>query len=400
MRQLSLILSAAGLLLLAAPAVAQKAYGPGVTDTEIKVGNTVPYSGPASAYGVLGKIEAAYYNMINEKGGVNGRKINFISYDDAYSPPKMVEQVRKLVEQDEVFLISGTSCTACNAAIQKYMNQKKVPHLFMLTGAARWNDPANYPWTVPLYASYDMEARVAAKYFKQTNPDAKIAIIYQNDDAGKDFAKGFKSGLGADVSKIVAEKSYETSQPTIDAEIVALKYSGAEKLFLMGTPKFGAQAIKKMAELNWRPLVFITGIASSIKATLEPAGLNNSIGLVSAFVAKAPSDPRWSNAPDMQEYLAFLKERLPDRDPGETSMVSGYIAAWMTVKVLRECGDNLTRENLMKVITSQKDVVPPLVQPGVTLTITPDDRVGYRAMQMVRFNGKSWEPFGPLIHAD
>jgi len=400
MRYLSIGLLAASLVTASGAALAQKQYGPGVTDTEIKIGNTMPYSGPASGYSSEARAEVAYYKMINSKGGVNGRKINFISYDDAYSPPKTVEQTRKLVEQDEVFAIAGTIGTATNAAIQKYMNQKKVPQLFISTGAARWNDPKNYPWTVPLFVSYEVEGRLAAKYFLQAKPDGKIAILYQNDDAGKDYVRGFKQGLGDKISMVVAEKSYETTQPTVDAEVVALKYSNADMLFIMATPKFGAQAIKKVGELKWKPLTYITSVTSSIRGVLEPAGLENSTGIITALYGKVPGDPQWSDAPDMKEFLAFVKEWMPNDDPSDSAIATGYSSAWLTTKVLRECGDNLTRENLMKVVTSQKDVVHPLLQPGVSLTITPDDYSGYKSLQTVRFNGKMWEPVGPLLTAN
>jgi len=400
MKFLSLALFTAGLAMTSAPVFAQKAYGPGITDTEIKIGNTMPYSGPASGYSSQGRAEIAYYKMINAKGGVNGRKINFITYDDAYSPPKTVEQTRKLVEQDEIFADFGALGTPTNSAIQRYMNQKKVPHLFVSSGAAKWNDPKNFPWTVPLYPSYTMEGRVAGKYLAQAKPDGKIAILYQNDDSGKDYVKGFKEGLGAKASQIVAEKSYEMTQPTVDAEMVALKYSGADVFYLMATPKFGAQAIKKAGELNWKPLTYVVSVAASIKAVLEPAGLENSKGLVTAIAGKVASDPRWSDAPDMKDYLAFLKEWMPGDDPNDGSIGTGYGSAWLTIKVLRECGDNLTRENLMKVITSQKKVALPLLLPGITLSITPENYSGYNQLQMVRFDGKSWEPFGPVINAD
>lgn len=399
-RLFSLGLFVAGLTLIPSAVIAQKAYGPGVSDTEIKIGNSMPYSGPASGYGSQGRAEVAYYKMINSKGGVNGRKINFITYDDAYSPPKTVEQTRKLVEQDEVLAVTGTIGTATNSAIQKYMNQKKVPQLFVSSGASKWNDPKNFPWTVPLYAGYIMEGRIAAKYVLQAKPDGKIAILYQNDDAGKDYVKGFKEGLGEKISKVVAEKTYEVTQPTLDAEVVTLKHSGADTLFVMATPKFGAQAIKKVGELNWKPLTYITSVTSSIKNVMLPAGIENSTGVITALYTKAATDPRWNDAPDMKEYIAFLKEWMPGDDPSDSSISTGYISASLTVKVLSECGDNLTRENLMKVITSQKNVTLPLLQPGVMLTITPDDYSGYKAQQMVRFNGKTWEPFGSLMTAD
>ena len=378
---------------------AQKSYGPGVTDKEIKIGNTMPYSGPASGYSSQGRAEIAYWKMINSKGGINGRMINFISYDDAYSPPKTVEQTRKLVEQDEILADFGALGTPTNSAIQKYMNQKKVPHLFVSTGAAKWDDPKNFPYTMPLYPSYLMEGRVAGKYIAQTKPDGKIAILYQNDDSGKDYVKGFKEGLGAKVSNVVIEKSYEVTDPTLDSQMVAIKQSGADVFYAMSTPKFGAQAIKKAAELNWKPLYYVVSVSSSIKGVLEPAGLENSKGLITAIGAKIPADPRWNDSPDMKEFLAFMKEWMPGEDPNDGSIGTGYMSAWMTAKVLRECGDNLTRENVMKVVTNQTAVQIPLALPGVTLTITPDSYIGYDRLQMVRFDGKSWEPFGPVISA-
>ena len=401
MRFLSIGLLAVGLATTTNAAFAQKAYGPGVTDTEIKIGNTMPYSGPASGYAAEARAETAYYKMINSKGGVNGRKINFLSYDDAYSPPKTVEQTRKLVEQDGVLALTGTIGSATNAAVQKYMNEKKVPQLFVSTGASRFNDPKTYPWTVPLLLSYVVEGKAAGNYFLQTNPNGKIAILYQNDDAGKDYVKGFKQGLGDKASSmIVAEKSYEITQPTVDAEIVALKYSNADMVFIMATPKFGAQAIKKIGELKWKPLTYISSVTASIKGVLEPAGLENSTGLMTALFAKVAADPRWADAPDVQEFLAFMKEWMPGEDPGEGSITTGYYSAWLTTKILTECGDNLTRENLMKVVTSQSKVAHPLLQPGVTLTIKPDDYSGYKSLQMVRFNGKTWEPIGSIMTVD
>ncbi|MDE2379542.1 ABC transporter substrate-binding protein [Bradyrhizobium sp.] len=387
-------------LALAGTAYAQKAYDTGVTDTEIKIGNTMPYSGPASAYSSQGRAETAYYKMINAKGGVNGRKINFITYDDAYSPPKTVEQTRKLVEQDEIFANFGSLGTPTNTAIHKYLNQKKMPHLFVSTGAAKWNDPRTFPWTLPLYPSYQMEGRVAGKYVVQTKPDGKIAILYQNDDFGKDYVKGFKEGLGNKVAQVVIEKSYEVTDPTLDSQLVALKVSGADVLYAITTPKFGAQAIKKAGELNWKPLFLIASVSSSIKSALEPAGIENSTGLVTAIAGKVASDPRWKDAPDMKEFLAFVKEWMPGENPDDASLGTGYGSAWMTVKVLTECGDNLTRENLMKVVTRQNNVAVPLLLPGITLTITADNYAGYGQLQMVRFDGKTWEPIGPVISAE
>ncbi len=384
-----------------APFAAQAQNSPGITDKEIKIGNTMPYSGPASAYGITGKTEAAYYNMINSKGGVNGRKINFISYDDAYSPPKTVEQTRKLVEQDEIFADIGPLGTPTNSAIQKYMNQKKIPHLFLSTGAAKWNDPKNFPYTIPLYPNYIMEGRVAAKYILQAKPNGKIAILSQNDDSGKDYVRGFKEGLGDKAaSMIVKEVTYEVTDPVIDSQMLSLKQSGADVFYAMSTPKFGAQAIRKAAELGWKPLYYVVSGSSSIKTVLEPAGVENAIGLVTAVATKIPADPRWADAPDMKEFLAFNKQWNQGADPNDGSVGTGYMSAWLTVKVLEMCGNNLTRENLMKVVTSLKDVVMPLALPGVTLTITPDNYSGYQKLQIMRFDGKTWEPIGPVISAD
>ena len=385
-------------VLTLAPFGAMAQNGPGVTDKEIKIGNTMPYSGPASAYGSTGRAETAYYKMINAKGGVNGRMINFISLDDAYSPPKTVEQTRKLVEQDEILADFGALGTPTNSAIQKYMNQKQIPHLFLSTGAAKWNDPKNFPYTVPLYPSYLMEGRIAAKYILKSRPDAKIAVLYQNDDSGKDYVKGFKEGLGDKAaSAIVIEKSYEVSDPTVDSQMVAFRQSGADTFYAMSTPKFGAQALKKSVELGWKPFYYIVSVASSIKSVLEPAGVENAKGLVTALATKTPSDPRWADAPDMKEFLAFMKEWMPNEDSNDASIGTGYISAWLTVKVLKECGNNLTRENVMKVVTSQTDVQIPLALPGVTLTISPDNYIGYTKLQMVRFDGKTWEPIGDVI---
>ncbi len=364
----------------------------GVTKTEIKIGQTMPYSGPASAYGAAGKTETAYFNRLNSKGGVNGRKINFISYDDAYSPPKTVEQTRKLVENDEIFANMGSLGTATNTAIHKYLNQKKVPHLFLSTGADKWNDPKNYPYTVPLYASYTMEGRIAAKYILQEKPNAKIAILHQNDDAGKDYVRGFKEGLGDKVSLIVKEVSYEVTDPTIDSQMVALKASGADVFFNMTTPKFAAQSIRKAAEMGWKPLHYIVAVASSIKTSLAPAGLENAVGLVTAIASKIPADPRWANDKDVQDYLAFMKEWNNNADPNDGSNSTGYNMAWMTELVLKRCGDDLTRENLMKVVTSLKDIQLPLNVPGVTLSISPGDYSPYKKLQISRFDGKTWEP--------
>jgi ABC-type branched-subunit amino acid transport system substrate-binding protein len=386
-------------LTMAAPAFAQN--GPGVTDKEIKFGQTMPYSGPASGYSAQGRVQAAYFAMINAKGGINGRKINFLSYDDGYSPPKTVEQTRKLVEQDEVLATFGQLGTPTNSAIHKYMNQKQTPHLFISTGADKWNDPKNYPWTVPLYPSYTMEAKVAAHYIAQAKPDAKIGVLYQNDDFGKDYLKGLEAGLGDKAASMIVKKvPYEVGDPTLDSQMITLKQSGADVFFCITVPKFGAQAIKKAAEIGWKPLFYIVSVSSHIKTALEPAGLDNAKGLISALAFKIPSDPRWADAPDVKEYMAFLKEWHPTAEPNDGSVSIGYGSAVLTAKVLERAGNNLTRENLMKVVTSIKDEQLPLGLPGVTVTIKPDDYSGYSKLQISRFDGKTWEPVGGVMSAD
>jgi ABC-type branched-subunit amino acid transport system substrate-binding protein len=376
-------------------------YGPGVTDTEIKIGQTMPYSGPASAYGTQGKVEEAYYDMVNAKGGVNGRKIKMISLDDAYSPPKTVEQTRKLVEQEEVLAIIGTIGTPTNSATQKYLNSKKVPQIFISTGAAKWDDPKHFPYTTQLYPPYQMEGQIFAKYILENKPDAKLGVFSQNDDAGKDYVKGLKDGLGDKASKIIVkEVTYETSDPTVDSQIVNLKASGADTVFTMATPKFGAQAIKKIAELGWKPLNFVVSVSSSIKGVLEPAGIENSKGLLTALAFKTPTDPRWKNEKDVQDYLAFLKQWYPKGDVADGSNVTGYISAFMTVKVLEMCGNDLTRDNLLKQATNLSKVVAPLLLPGIMVTTRPDHYAPYTQMQIARFDGTSWVPEGPIISTE
>jgi ABC-type branched-subunit amino acid transport system substrate-binding protein len=373
-------------------------YGPGVSDTEIKLGQTMPYSGPVSAYGTVGRTEEAYFNMINSKGGVNGRKIRMISLDDAYSPPKTVEQTRKLVEQEEVLAIVGTIGTPTNSATQRYLNSKKVPQIFISTGAAKWDDPKNFPYTTALYPPYQMEGQIFAKYILKNKPDAKLGVFSQNDDAGKDYVRGLKEGLGDKAAQlIVKEVTYETTDPTVDSQIVALKASGADTLFTMATPKFGAQAIRKVAELGWTPLNYVVSVSSSITGVLEPAGLAASKGLLTALAFKTPTDPRWDNAKDVQDYRAFLKEWYPKGDAGDGNNVTGYISAFMTVKILQMCGDDLTRENLLRQATNLTRVEAPLLLPGITITTTPQHYSPYTQMQIARFDGTSWVPEGQVL---
>ena len=385
-------------LAAASAAIAGGNYGPGVTDTEIKIGQTMPYSGPASAYGTQGRVEDAYFAMINAKGGVNGRKIKLISLDDGYSPPKTVEQTRKLVEQENVLAIIGALGTPTNSATQRYLNQNKVPQLFVSSGAAKWDDPKNFPWTTGMYPPYQMEGQIFARYLLKHKPDAKLGVFSQNDDAGKDYVRGLKEGLGDKAAKmIVKEVTYEVSDPTVDAQIVALKSSGADTLFTMATPKFGAQAIRKVAELGWKPLNYVVSVSSSIKGALEPAGLDNSVGLITALAAKTPTDPRWADSPDVKDFAAFLKEWYPKGDMGDGSNVTGYISAFMTARILEMCGNDLTRENLLKQATNLTNVQAPLLLPGITITTTPQRYSPYTQMQIARFDGKSWVPEGEII---
>jgi branched-chain amino acid transport system substrate-binding protein len=378
-------------------ALAQKKYDNGASDTEIKIGNIMPYSGPASAYGVIGKIEAAYFNKINAEGGINGRKINFISYDDGYSPPKAVEQARKLVESDEVLLIFNPLGTPSNSAIQKYMNAKKVPQLFVATGATKWDDPKDFPWTMGWQPSYQSEARIYAKYLLKAKPDAKIAVLYQNDDFGKDYLKGLKEGLGAKASMIVAEESYETSEPTIDNHIVKLKATGANVLLNITTPKFAAQAIKKMAEMEWKPLHIVSNVSSSVGGVLKPAGFENSQGILSAAYGKDAADPQWDNDPGMKKFYDFLAKYAPDANKLDASVVYGYGVAQTMVKVLQQCGDDLTRENVMKQAANLKNFAPDTALPGITINTSPTDFAPIKQLQMERFKGEKWELFGDII---
>jgi branched-chain amino acid transport system substrate-binding protein len=378
-------------------ALAQKKYDAGATDTEIKIGNIMPYSGPASAYGVIGKTEAAYFNKINAEGGINGRKINFISYDDGYSPPKAVEQARKLVESDEVLLIFNSLGTPSNSAIEKYMNAKKVPQLFVATGATKWDEPKEFPWTMGWQPSYQSEARIYAKYLIKEKPAGKIGVLYQNDDFGKDYLKGLKDGLGAKSSMIVAEEGYETSEPTIDGHIVKLKASGADVFISITTPKFAAQSIKKLAEMNWTPLHIVSNVSSSVGGVMKPAGFENAQGILSANYGKDAADAQWDNDPGMKKFLAFLAKYAPDANKLDGSVLYGYGAAQTMVKVLEMCGDNLTRENVMKQAASLKNFAPDTLLPGITINTSATDFAPIKQLKMERFKGEKWELFGDII---
>jgi branched-chain amino acid transport system substrate-binding protein len=382
-------------------ALAQKKYDTGATDTEIKIGNIMPYSGPASAYGVIGKIEDAYFKMINDQGGVNGRKINFISYDDGYSPPKAVEQARKLVESDEVLFLFGPLGTPSNSAIQKYMNSRKVPQLFVATGATKFGEHKDFPWTMGWQPAYQTEGRIYAKYLLREKPDAKVAIMYQNDDFGKDLLKGLKDGLGDKASSmIVAEESYEVSEPTIDSHIVKLKSSGADAYFSITTPKFAAQSIKKVAELGWKPMYFQSNVGASVGSVIQPAGFENAQGILSAAYAKDGADPQWDNDEGMKKFYAFLAKYAPDANKADGSVVYGYGQAQTMVQVLKQAGDTLTRENIMKQAANLKDFVPDTLLPGVTINTGPADFYPIEQLQMIRFKDNKWDLFGPIISGE
>ena len=401
MKNKKLVLTAAAAafsLLASQSAFAQKRYDTGASDTEIKIGNIMPYSGPASAYGIIGKTEEAYFKMINEAGGVNGRKINFISYDDGYSPPKAVEQARKLIESDEVLLIFNALGTPSQTAVQKYHNAKKVPQLFVATGASKWNDPKDFPWTMGFQPSYRVEARIFAKYILKEKPNAKVAIFYANDDFGKDYLAGIKDIFGSKASNlIVAEESYETTEPSIDSHIVKLKGTGADVFVNISTPKFAAQAIKKMAELEWNVL---TDVSVSIGAVMKPAGLEASEGILSAQYMKDASDPQWKDDEGMKKFMAFIDKYMSGANVADLNLAYGYAAAQTMVQVLKQCGDDLTRENVMKQAASLKDFAPDTLIPGIKVSTSPTDFGPIEQLKMMQFKGGKWELFGDIISAE
>ncbi|MHC2277589.1 branched-chain amino acid transport system substrate-binding protein [Bradyrhizobium diazoefficiens] len=377
---------------------AQKKYDPGASDTEIKVGQTVPFSGPASAYASIGKTQAAYFKMINDHGGINGRKINLIQYDDAYSPPKAVEQVRKLVESDEVLLTFQIIGTPSNAAVQKYLNSKKVPQLFAATGASKFTDPKNFPWTMGYNPNYFVEGRIYGQYILREHPNAKIGVLYQNDDLGKDYLNGIKAGLGDKAAKmIVTEASYEVSDPTVDSQILKIKDAGADLFFSATTPKQAAQAIKKIAELGWHPVQIVDINATSVGAVMKPAGLDAAKGVISVNYGKDPLDPTWKDDAGMKRYLDFMAKYYPDGDKDSNFNTYGYGTAQLLAHVLQQCGDNLTRENVMKQAASLKDVTGDIALPGIKANTSPTDYRVNKQLQMMKFNGERWELFGPIL---
>ncbi|MBI5257041.1 MAG: ABC transporter substrate-binding protein [Burkholderiales bacterium] len=382
--------------LLAASAMAQKKYDTGATDKEIKVGHLGPYSGPASAYGAIGKAIAAYIDKVNAEGGVNGRKINLISLDDAYNPAKTVEQTRKLVEEDEVLLVFNPLGTPSNTAIHKYMNTKKVPQLFVATGATKWGDPKNFPYTMGWQPNYQSEAKIYAAHILDTKPGAKIAVLYQNDDYGKDYLKGFEDGLG-DKAKtmIVSRQSYEVTDPTVDSQMLTLKNSGADTFFNITTPKFAAQAIKKAADIGWKPTHYLNSVSSSVGSVLTPAGLDNALGIITANYIKDPTDPQFQKGKEYEDWLAWMKQYHPKGDLKDNFNVYGYSVAQTLVQVLKQAGDNLTRDNVMKQAASL-DLTLPMLLPGVNVKTGPDDFYPIEREQLAKFNGKTWELFGKV----
>jgi ABC-type branched-subunit amino acid transport system substrate-binding protein len=394
---LALLSAVAATALIATAAQAQKKYDPGASDTEIKVGNIMPYSGPASSYGVIGKTEEAFFRMINADGGINGRKINFISYDDAYSPPKAIEQARKLVESDEVLLIFQPLGTPSNSAIMKYMNAKKVPQLFVASGGTKFGDPKNFPWTMGFQPNYQSEGRIYAKYIRDHYPDSKIAVFWQNDDAGKDQFKGLKDGLGDKAGMIIADKSYEVSDPSIDSQIVALHDSGADIFFSWAAPKGSAQAIRKVGELGWKPKFFLANTATSVASVLKPAGLENAKGIISTAYLKDPTDPAWNDDAAVKKWRAFMDKYYPDGDKANANNLYGYVEAEAMAQVLKQCGDNLRRENVMKQAANLKNFHSELMLPGIMVNTSPDDYFPIEQMQLQRFNGEAWELFGDVI---
>jgi branched-chain amino acid transport system substrate-binding protein len=394
-----LLASLLGLCLGAGPVAAEKKYDPGATDSEIKIGNIMPYSGPLSAYALIGRTEAAFFNKINAEGGINGRKINFITYDDAFSPPKTVEQARKLVESDEVLLIFQSLGTPTNNAIRQYMNQKKVPQLFVATGATQFGDWKSFPWTMGWQPTYQTEGRIYARYILQNLPQGKIGILYQNDDSGRDYVKGLKDGLGADAAKrmIVAEVPYDPSQPTVDSQIVTLKTSGADIFFNESSPKFAAQAIRKAAEIGWKPVQLLASISNSVGSVLKPAGLENAKGILSTSYLKDPTDPIWNDDPSIKEWSSFMDKYFPEGDKTSSFSVYGYVTAQTMVQVLKQCGDELTRENIMRQAANLKDFELGLLLPSIKINTSRTDYFPVEEMQMSRFNGERGELFGPVI---
>ena len=388
---LTAVIAATVLGLAGSASAAEKKYGPGVTDTEIKLGQTVPYSGPASAFSSYGRLMAGYFEMINASGGINGRKITLISLDNAYSPPKALEQTRKLVEDLGVLADVGTVGTTPNVAIQKYLNQAKVPHIFISAGGRRFADPEHFPWSVPMYPGFEMEGKTFGQYIVKNKPDARIGVLYQNDDYGKDFLVGLKAAIGDGKTRIVSEVAYELTDPTIDSQIVRLKDSGADVLLYFSTPKFTAQGLRKVKEMNWTPLQFLASPTNSVKTVLEPAGFESAQGIMTTQFTKQAGDPAWANDPEVKEYVEFMKKWVPNDNPGDFVALSGYVISQGIAEALKQCGDDLTRENLLKQATSMKGERFKMMLPGIQLNTSPEDYIPYRSLRMAKFEGTSWQ---------
>jgi branched-chain amino acid transport system substrate-binding protein len=366
-------------------------------DATIKLGNTAPYSGPASAYGTIARAEAAYFQMLNDQGGISGRKIDFLSLDDAYSPSKTVEQTRRLVEQDEVLAVFSSVGTAPNISVQKYLNIKHVPQIFVSSGATRWNNPKQFPWTVGFNPTYELEGKLYAQYVLKTKPDAKIAVIIPDEDAGKDYLRGFKEGLGERINQLVSSTTYLTSDPTIDSQMVTMRESGADVFFAEATPKFAAQAIRKAGSMGWKPLIILPSVSNSVSAVLEPAGIDNTVGVVTGLYLKDPNDARWSDDPGVKDFLAWMKKYQPNASTGDLFNAQGYTVAEVMEAVLRNCKDDLSRENIIKQATTLKGLALPLLLPGITVHNDPSDVTAIHQIQMARFDGKSWVLFGDVL---
>jgi branched-chain amino acid transport system substrate-binding protein len=397
-RFMIIALSTASIVLASELAQSEGKHGPGVSESEIKIGNTAPYSGPASAYGVLGKSEAAYFAMINDPGGVNGRRINFTSRDDSYSPPKTVEQVRRLVEEDQVLLLFSTLGTPPNTAIQGYLNDNKVPHLFVASGADKWNDPKHYPWTIGWLPSYRLEARIYARYILKNLPDAKVAVLYQNDDFGKDYLIGLSEGLGDRADKmIVAKQTYETTDPTVDSQVTTLQGSGADVLLTAAIPKFAAQAIRKIYDIGWKPTHFLSYVSSSVGSVMRPAGPEKAVGIISATCLKDPTDPQWQDTPEYKEWLAWMKKYNSSANITDIFTVDGYSRAQTMIAVLKASGDDPTRDNVMKQAATIHELKLPMLLPGITLSTSINDYAPIKQMQLERFDGTTWKLFGEVI---
>ena len=392
--------SAAALLSGSRLAFAEKKYDDGATDGGIKLGHAGPYSGPASAYGVIGKGIEAYWKMVNDQGGINGRKVDFITYDDSYSPPKTVEAVRRLVEQDKVLCLFNTLGTPSNTAIHKYMNQKKVPQLYVATGASKWGDPKHFPWTMGYQPDYNTEGQIYAKHILANVKEPKIAILMQNDDFGKDYIDGFKKGLGGDAGKIVKLVTYEVTDPTVDSQIIQLKDTGANVFFNVATPKFAAQAIRKAADIGWKPAQYMTNVSASVAAVLKPAGFDNAQGIITAAYLKDPTDKRWADDADLKVWRDFMTKYMPGANPGDANYVYAYTVSYLMHETLKKCGDTLTRENVMKQAANFQKFRVPCLLPGITINTSPTDFYPIQSVQLEAFKGQSWELFGEVMSAE